>query len=109
MPCRAHSSVIVHSCDNHCFINSLRFFTTPLTFQGMLLCSRLRRTDQTVNHLPGLLCQLCPQSGPTSSHGSPRWLHSYSSSRLVASSFVSPHRPKFLVSRTHFQPHTFQA
>src|SRR5258708_30184372 len=69
MPCRAHSSVIVHSCDNHCFINSLRFFTTPLTFQGMLLCSRLRRTDQTVNHLPGLLCQLCPQSGPNAAHG----------------------------------------
>src|SRR5579864_2511194 len=76
MPCRAHSSVIVHSCDNHCSTNCFRFSTAPLTFQGMLLCSRLRERTKLstmspvcfVNYPPGLHPKSFPDEGVRGSH-----------------------------------------
>jgi hypothetical protein len=66
MPCRAHTWVIVQFSDNHSFTKKLRFSATRSRPKAYSFVASSRERTKSVNHLPGLLFQLCPRSGSLS-------------------------------------------
>src|ERR1700733_2643101 len=55
-------------------MNCLRWSTTSLALQHMPSFYMRSLSNQSVNHVPGLICQRCPRSVPESSPGRESWV-----------------------------------